>query len=447
MGRLIQRRAKRICATCFLGLRMCSGAVWIHMICLVLVSVVSAQENVPARSEEVIITDISGSQDMGRVLCASDSSLVLWPSTEPYDEHELDEFAKLYQFSEINRMIVKREGQFWKGFRYGALIGGGAGVIIGLASGGNDGGFLVFSPAAMALAGAVIFGVPSALIGGAIGAAKGVDDDFFIGGDIETYKAVVSKLKEIAMFPSKSPPELQRPTSLDVQELPLAPMQEPSGEISKSVVPPSPARLHISLGGGLIETRANNDVEEAFWDSGFGGTVGGWFGGTVDYPVDHSLVVTWNLAVEYNLTEHFRLGLAWDKIPKQEVHGLGSVYEYARGTSYTLLLEYVGTPAAPRFISRTESAVGAGLSLNSLSVSGRLSSSSPFEIKEEVVGVYVRGSIDHYYSRNVSLQLRLDVRLIPSVDVPEIRSGTKTLQRHSVNFSAVALTLGLRFHF
>jgi hypothetical protein len=166
------------------------------------------------------------------------------------------------------------------------------------------------------------------------------------------------------------------------------------------------------------------------------------------------------------LTDYLRVGFALSKIPQQEIHGIDEEYEYASGTSYNFLVEYVINPAAPLFLSRAEIAIAAGLSYNSLCVDGTLSSHSgswlfgptflekevTFSVKKNVLGLYVRVSYDYYFSKYLSLQLKSGGMIVPSIDVPRIshsnpnNNEVKTLKQHAVNFSGVDFSFGLRIH-
>lgn len=185
------------------------------------------------------------------------------------------------------------------------------------------------------------------------------------------------------------------------------------------------------------------------------------FGGTIDYPVDHSSIFSWNVGIDYNLSDYLRLGFALSKIPQQEVHGRDCEYEYAHGTSYSLLVEYVPAPASPLFTSRSEFAIAVGLSYNLLSVNGTLSAlfgsaiierPVSFAVKENIFGLHLRISYDYYLLRYLSLQLKGEGMLVPSIDVPTVshtnpyNNEVKILRQHSVNFSNIDFSIGLRFH-
>lgn len=153
---------------------------------------------------EMTITTRGSEQHTGTMLYATDSLLVLWQSTDPYNWRNLKSSGKTVRFSEIEHIVIKREGWFWSGLGYGALIGGGLGAVIGLAS--HD---AILAPGIVALVWGITLGVPTALVGGIIGAIQGIDEDFIIKGNAETYKAIVPALKKHAIFSSLPPPELQ----------------------------------------------------------------------------------------------------------------------------------------------------------------------------------------------------------------------------------------------
>jgi hypothetical protein len=188
--------------------------------------------------------------------------------------------------------------------------------------------------------------------------------------------------------------------------------------------------------------------------------VGGWFGPTT-YPVDYSKYFSWNVAAEYSLTDHVQLGITRSSFPRQEIDGKDFENEYADGTSYSVLCTYVPVPAAPQLASRSEFAIAAGMSYNSLSVGGTVSSifgsayiqnPTSFAVDKHVLGLQLRASYDYYFSRYFSLQGKIDGTILPSVNVPAVsytnplNGEGKVLLPHSVNFSGFDFSLGVRCH-
>lgn len=421
----------------------------------------SEQSHTEKQNKEYNTTNITIRGDTtytGSILYATDSVLVIWKSSETYNIDKLNELAMQLPYYDIERIVIKKKSYFWSGLGYGFLIGGGLGAIIGLAADEEDD---LFTPGSSALMSGFALGACGALIGVVSGALVGIDDDYLIEGNAEAYKSVVSNLKKNANFPTAPPQELQMLQSHKIEVSPTS--VEPALQMSKPSPKSSAGRFHFAVGGAWVLTAANNSIIDAFNSSGFGGSKQNWlFGGTIEYPMDESAPLAWDFGAEYNLTHHFRLGLALSKIPQQRIKGIDMEYEYARGTLYSLLVEYVPTPVAPLLISRFEFAIGAGLGYNTLSVDGTLSAlrgsavyARPvsFAFRESSIGAHLRGSIDYYASRNFSLQFKSEARFISSVDVPAIshinpnNNEVKTLKQHSVNFSAVTFSLGLRFHF
>lgn len=408
----------------------------------------------------------SGDRLHGALLYATDSLLVLWRSTESYDQRRLSELAQSIHFSDIERMTIERKGHFVAGLGYGLAIGGGIGALLGLAASADDFG----SPLENITLAVAILGTPAALLGGTIGALQSGDEDIFIGGADKPY---VTALQKNAVFTSTVPPEVQTLVQRGRAQTILPTVEsEAAGKSSHqerpfpSRPPAAPKRLHLSLGGGLLYIGTDNDMKDAFIASGFGGYRDTFFGPSGPFPQGQGGVeLTAHPGAEYNFSRHFRLGLARNKIPPRQVTGKDRDREQARGASYNLFVEYIPRPVTLLFSSRFETAIGAGLSYNALRVDGDLDglfTTLPFAETKNVLGGYLQGSLDYYMVRAVSLQFKLARGIIPAIAVParsisypvyaEDGSGnivlaTKTLQRHKINFSTTAFSVGARLHF
>jgi hypothetical protein len=427
---------------------------WYLLTNLVHVSFFTSKEGV-----EMAVTTRRGRQYGGILLSATDSLLVLWQSTDPYDWRAADSLVKTARLSEIGQIIVKEGGGFWSGVGYGALIGGGTGVILGLASGSDKGGWIQLSAGAKALIAGVGLGIPSAIIGGISGAIKGTEETFDVKGNADAYKKLLPALKEKAVL-SSQPPELSTLAGRPAEEPPEPPVQQ-AGQPAVAPSEPARTRFHLSVGFGWVTTGANDNIVKAFNASGFGGTSGGFFG-PITYPINVSSKFSWNIGAAYSITDRLRLGLDWEKLPQQEVTGKDYELEHANATFVNLYAEFVVAPVDPLLISRFEFAIGAGVSYSRLSVSSHISAlfgaaygenPSIVEVNKTVPGVNLRASLDYYISRHVSLQGRIGGRIIKAVDVPSVThvnpydSSTKTLAAHSVNFSGMDYSLCVRLHF
>lgn len=204
----------------------------------------------------------------------------------------------------------------------------------------------------------------------------------------------------------------------------------------------------------------NGNLVDAFNASGFGGTVSGFLG-PVDYPVNNSTTFTWNVAAEYNVADQLRIGLERMVVSKQEVDGNDDEVEHAGAASMRLFAEYLLIPVDPQLLSRYELAIGAGVSCNWLSVDGSISSyygsafgetPSLFAADKTVAGAVLRMSLDYYVSRHFSVQGKLEEGIAQKLSVPSVTfvnsfdRSTKTLAAHSVDFSGLDFSVGVRYH-
>lgn len=160
---------------------------------------------------ETVIVFCNNKQHIGRLLYVTDTELVLWQSNQAYNPEKLNDFAKLFSCSQIDRIIVDKKGKFWTGAVYGLAIGGGCGVIAGMTQQNKEDEYFLWTlnSGRRALKGGLKFGIPSAIVGGIIGAALSADKDYEIQKNSETYQALVPELKKKAIFPFIPPPELQ----------------------------------------------------------------------------------------------------------------------------------------------------------------------------------------------------------------------------------------------
>jgi hypothetical protein len=77
---------------------------------------------------------------------------------------------KTYNYSEIEKVSIRKYGSVGRGIGYGALIGAGVGAILGLASYHRDPySWFDLGPGVSAIAGASIGVIPGMIIGGLIG--------------------------------------------------------------------------------------------------------------------------------------------------------------------------------------------------------------------------------------------------------------------------------------
>jgi hypothetical protein len=431
---------------------------------------------------KIMVITSDGQLHTGRILSATDTSLLLWQSPDSYDWRKVHIYGRVISVSGIEQITEPRKGGFGSGLKYGAIVGGGLCLLIFAAP--SDDPYAGIGK----LVGAGVVLPSSLLIGGIIGVAKGRDHTLVINGRSEYYNPFLPKLKKGAIFPTLAPPELQNLMNQLSNSISFPIKEQPSSITSPQIKPsfltpnvpmqkekvgssPSGAKLHLSFTGALMRIKAHNNMLDAFNESGFSGYTPGywdWFGYVEPsyYPEDHSVhPICWNLLAEYNLSNRYLLGLALSSLPRQEINGIGGEWERITSNAYSMIVEYIPKPAAPLFMSNFEFAAGAGICYQRFTIEGTLwDESTSFEDKENQIGLQVRTSLDYYLVKNVSFRLLLNGRLLPAITVPEISrtfsvesydwergefvttQETKILQTHKVNFSSVDLSLGLRLH-
>lgn len=213
------------------------------------------------------------------------------------------------------------------------------------------------------------------------------------------------------------------------------------------------SRLHAAIGGGWTGAMTYKSMLNAYDISGIDRHIPHWFG-YLHYPSgdNSSIPYTWNLSVDYNLMPKWTIGAHFNNFVKQQIKGGNNHhhptndYEYAQGETYSLFTDYILNPIRPENKTRLEFGFGAGVALHNLKVGGTLGTTNYKEQRYNVTP-HVRATTDYYSRKNLSLQLKVGYRPRQLVRVPEQTDGSRTLIAHAVNFRAVDITLGVRYHF
>lgn len=396
-----------------------------------------------------------------RLLFADRNNFIVWTGNSEYSADSAGGYEVRIKPDGIERIIISRKGHFWSGAGTGFLIGLGTGIVVGLASGNDQSGFIKFSAGEKAFVLGSMLGLSGALVGGVVGELQGIDDEYVFNGHRNRYLNALPKLKEIAMFKSSPPPEFGKYLAEQYESSP-----ENSGGVSEGDEPSSGlpvSRFHILVSGVFqVYGPAGGNITSAFNSSGFGGTVGGWFGPTT-YPVDKGTIFSGSVSADYNLTRNVQVGLAWTGIPRQSLEGRDWETESSSGDSYALVFTLVPSPSDVMLGSRSEFSFGAGVTYNVSHIDGTVNSifgsaysQAPVHYHEgvDLFGLLARVSYDYYLTRNVSVQCRLYGNFIPSkVNVGQVNyvnpvdGTTKTLSAHSVDLSGLGISAGVRLHF
>ena len=83
---------------------------------------------------KIIITVSENSNYNGTILFANDSSVTIWNDTSFYDWSKTNSHMQIFHYSEIQKIIIERDGSFLSGATTGILVGSGIGVLGGLMS-------------------------------------------------------------------------------------------------------------------------------------------------------------------------------------------------------------------------------------------------------------------------------------------------------------------------
>ena len=221
----------------------------------------------------------------------------------------------------------------------------------------------------------------------------------------------------------------------------------------------APSRLHAAAGFGYSSVKSYKDMIAAWDASGLQSEIPHWFG-YLHYPNgdESSTPYTWNISVDYNLSDHFTVGFSFNNMVKQEINEAGHthteneefniVHEWTKGETYTLLADYVFNPIHDQNKSRLEVAAGAGIGFSSIKIGGGFDTpDSDFLLKEQIFTPYIRSTIDYYARKTLSLQLKFGYRPKRAVDVPAQTNVINTIQAHSINYRAFEWSVGIRRHF
>jgi hypothetical protein len=141
--------------------------------CLITALLFSPLSGMDDQGANVVVTKKDGTLTQGELIAVKWNALVI----------SVDESSPLENTSiaikDIENVEVIKKSKLEKGLLWGALIGGGIGVIGGLISGGSYlEGWIYFSAGGKAIAGGFIFGVIGLIIGTVVGESAGAGKTF-----------------------------------------------------------------------------------------------------------------------------------------------------------------------------------------------------------------------------------------------------------------------------
>ena len=190
------------------------------------------------------------------------------------------------------------------------------------------------------------------------------------------------------------------------------------------------SRFNIIIGGSFLTTSASNNIKNAFKESGFEGTPSGFYS-------------SWSLGMDYELNDRFKIDLIFNKTPKGNIKitGKDDQQEIAERTSYSILFNFILDPVDSVILNSTEIAIGAGPALNYVKVD-YMDFGSATIVSEFVPSLHIQATLDYYIYKNISTQLKIQGRILPAVEAPEVSN----LISHKINFSSFEIYFGFRIH-
>ena len=214
-----------------------------------------------------------------------------------------------------------------------------------------------------------------------------------------------------------------------------------------------PSKWHAAIAGGWSGVMTYRSMLNAATISGLPRHIPHWFG-YLHYPngQNSSTPYTWNISVDYNFTKKFSTGFSFNNFVKQTIvegaehNDTWHDFEYAMGESYSLLADYTFNPITPENKTRLVFAVGAGASVHRLLAGGVLGTVD-YRVQKYTFTPHYRFTIDYMSRKNLSLQLKAGYKPLQNILIPEQTSGGNTLVAHSINYRALDVTVGVRYHF
>lgn len=223
-----------------------------------------------------------------------------------------------------------------------------------------------------------------------------------------------------------------------------------------AVITPARAKLGLHLAAGVYtgSSPAANQMKDEYAAAGWEGISYG-FGGGVVYPVSRRYGKIITTRFEKDISPYFRVGAHMTSLHGAEVKGVNLEREAVHGTAYGVLLEARRRPRS--YGGNIELAAAVGVDWDQVEVEGHLGyhqgtsyRDQPYKVDGSGLGRQVRGTLDYYVARNISVQLSAHYFRVQDTHIPEQSIGEgvneKRLPAHTINISTLALGIALRFH-
>ena len=379
---------------------------------------------------DIALKDSLGKTFYGKLLFVDIENIYLWNGTKNYNPSS-GGFISI-PFNGVSAISLHKNGSFKRGFRTGAIIGGG----LGLLSGSFAGGFITGSTGGDILLLGAIQAAAAGLIGGVFGASSGsqIQFDHFSS---DRLPEIWDRLVKNSML--RTPPLTLNgalSTKYDWSEKNSASFREASG-IERS-------KIGVSFSTGFeVMSALRHTTKKSLSESGQAGNVDWFWGGVTKYPVNENEAWSNSFVLDYSYRLNSRIGIEYSWTSEFGSRGIYGAIETGGRRSIELNHIFIPKPFVPLRTGKWESTLGAGLSMNLLNVHAKNTNTGvESSFSGNKVGVTGHFSGDFYFTKNFSFTTKLAGRIIPSLQIPD----QPDLKEHKVNFSSLTWTFGFTFH-
>ncbi|MCB9259062.1 MAG: hypothetical protein H6612_06850 [Ignavibacteriales bacterium] len=227
-------------------------------------------------------------------------------------------------YSNIFSVTIIKESQVSSSMGNGFLIGAGIGLLLGLASGDDEGSFIRFSAGQKALMGGVAFGLAGALMGSAVGVGLSENEEIIIRNknDLFYLKNFISNKNELNKSLEKRNEEKQienKPTKHNED------IKEPEISFNK--------KIEIAFYLGTTSSGPAQNIENQLIKSGFDETTYNWFSSrSITHPISYTgfgeLGAPWFFSLKYFYSKEYAFGGIYGNNPIGSTHGYNNQFGY-----------------------------------------------------------------------------------------------------------------------
>lgn len=420
-----------------------------------------------SKTKKITIKARDGEQHTGRIVDFTENLIVLWCAEEPINTNNIYKYSQLFEVTNIDSITLLADGKKKQtGLLKGAFFTGAFGAHMAHSSSGSQEGGYTALTAPLIVA---IMALPGALVGHIVDVSSRTKITWPIEGDSNKIDAIQGELRKNCLISGLSRETLITFNERGEDSLRRKISSKSRNELDKFLYAnknesiTGSNNVFISYSQFLTKADFGSEAVNAFITSGFNGNPTGTTRNLgTQYPVVEKRKNIFNVDLGISVTPHVRIGLSMTR-NSIKIRGAGQLEESEEinATTSNVYLEYATRRLAPILKNRLEFSLAVGLSYCTIWVGRDLfdledsyhAYKYQYTYDKAVYGGYARVGIDLYFVKNISLPVRVEGRFVPSAHIPtfhqtkEGTSITKTLLGHTVDGSAVGVSVGLAVHF